>query len=1033
MSGTDEKDKNFGNFESPKLTVIKDVINDNGGNAPASDFQISVKKDNVDVNGSPAAGSETGTVYTLTPGTYAVSEGSLPTGYTNITDDTNNVDCDANGGVVLQSGDNKTCTITNDDEQAYITVVKTVINDNGGNAQPNDFNLTLEGSAVSSGVAVPVNPGTYTAGETLLPGYTFTGFSDDCDENGDVTVALGQSKTCTLTNNDKSAKITLVKEVINDNGGTAGENDFGLAIGDTSVNSGGSKEVNSNTPVAINEAGLTGYEFVSITGHDKCPEVLGGVATLDEGEEITCTITNDDMPPSLTLVKVVVNDNGGLATESAWTLTAAGPTGFSGQGPLVSNGASFDAGDYNLSESGPAGYTASDWVCTGGSQVDGDTISVGLGQSATCTITNDDQTAHLKLVKSVTNDDGGNAVEADFTLSAAGPTPISGAGGVEGDVNAGTYTLSETSLPGYSASAWSCVGGTQEGSSVSLALGESATCTITNDDVAPKLTLIKNVITDNGGNALPDDFLLTIGGNPATSGTKYTLDANTPYAINETQITGYAFISVTGNAKCPAVLGGTVTLDEGDDITCAITNDDQPGTLIVHKVTVPSSDQTTQFPITLSATPLDKDANQNIVGGGSVSYSVNAGTYDVTESTPTGWDMTGNTCDDVVVTNGGEAHCTITNTQRGEIVLVKNTVGGDGSFDFVHQIAGLDSTLTTSAGSGSDTSDKLVPGDYAISETAPAGWDLTSATCDSGETIDNITVDPGETVTCTFTNTKLAKLTIVKDADPNDCKDFNFAGDLGEFILDDDAGATECVIDATDQPESRTFSDLAPNTSYTVTENVPDFWTLEAPVVCGGIESSQVTQTASGVTVNLKPGDDATCTFVNSKISPTRTQGFWKTHTEFTSDIFDQYFDEGLKIGTSPASQDPIITYGQLFGVWYSDVNFATEMNGKKKAKRTNEDKARILLAHQLVTAKLNCAAFGGCPVSVSNMIANADSAYSSNSVSQMNLWAGQLDLFNNSGDSIIISPPLPPQGKATPKDSQMLATPDGIKFWDSP
>ena len=60
----------------------------------------------------------------------------------------------------------------------------------------------------------------------------------------------------------------------------------------------------------------------------------------------------------------------------------------------------------------------------------------------------------------------------------------------------------------------------------------------------------------------------------ATSGTEYTLAANTPYALDETQLTGYTFVSITGDPKCPAVLGGTITLDEGDDITCTITNDD---------------------------------------------------------------------------------------------------------------------------------------------------------------------------------------------------------------------------------------------------------------------------------------------------------------------------------------------------------------------------------------------------------------------------------------------------------------------------
>jgi hypothetical protein len=58
----------------------------------------------------------------------------------------------------------------------------------------------------------------------------------------------------------------------------------------------------------------------------------------------------------------------------------------------VSSNPSFDAGTYNLSETGgPGGYTASTWNCVGsGTQNDGDTFTLALGQSATCTITNDD-------------------------------------------------------------------------------------------------------------------------------------------------------------------------------------------------------------------------------------------------------------------------------------------------------------------------------------------------------------------------------------------------------------------------------------------------------------------------------------------------------------------------------------------------------------------------------------------------------------------------------------------------------------------
>ena len=65
-----------------------------------------------------------------------------------------------------------------------------------------DFKLTLDGNATTSGALVPVNPGTHTADETELPGWTFKGFTGDCDDNGKVTIALGETKTCTLTNDD---------------------------------------------------------------------------------------------------------------------------------------------------------------------------------------------------------------------------------------------------------------------------------------------------------------------------------------------------------------------------------------------------------------------------------------------------------------------------------------------------------------------------------------------------------------------------------------------------------------------------------------------------------------------------------------------------------------------------------------------------------------------------------------------------------------------------------------------------------------
>jgi len=58
-------------------------------------------------------------------------------------------------------------------------------------------------------------------------------------------------------------------------------------------------------------------------------------------------------------------------------------------------------------------------------------------------------------------------------------------------VSAGSYALTEQTLAGYTASSWSCSGGTQTGASIALALGGSATCTINNNDNAPALSITK--------------------------------------------------------------------------------------------------------------------------------------------------------------------------------------------------------------------------------------------------------------------------------------------------------------------------------------------------------------------------------------------------------------------------------------------------------------------------------------------------------------------------------------------------------------
>ncbi len=170
---------------SATLLVIKNVINDNGGTATSSDFTINVNGSNP----APAsfAGSELGTNVTLAAGAYSVGETPVA-GYAS------SLSVDCSGTIAL--GENKTCTVTNDDIQAKLTVNKTV---SGGTALVGDFTLKVGATSVTSGQIVGFNVGAYIISEQGPTNYTGS-FTGDCDTQGNVTLAIGDDKICNLLN-----------------------------------------------------------------------------------------------------------------------------------------------------------------------------------------------------------------------------------------------------------------------------------------------------------------------------------------------------------------------------------------------------------------------------------------------------------------------------------------------------------------------------------------------------------------------------------------------------------------------------------------------------------------------------------------------------------------------------------------------------------------------------------------------------------------------------------------------------------------
>ncbi len=350
-------------------------------------------------------------------------------------------------------------------------------------------------------------------------------------------------------------------------------------------------------------------------------------------------------------------------------------------------------------------------------------------------------------------------------------------------------------------------------------------------------------------------------------------------------------------------------------------------------------------------------------------------------------------------------------------VLLPSTDGGlfDLQIDGSTKITDVSDRGTT--GAVIVTAGKHAAGEVAGTNTALSNYSPTIAgDCASDG---SVTLIAGDAKSCTITNTRYGSITIIKDAQPNDIESFSFSGGaLGPFSLIDDGSSLNTKV----------FNKLLPG-SFTIGETEPNVFWVPNGISCIDNDTSlsyaNTTYSTLSATINLTAGKNITCTFANKKLSPSRTLGFWQTHTSFTSFIFNEHpFYIGVNL--SPATNihkgtitnTPSAGLSQLFGAFYSSIPKTST-----GAKRNSVDQSRMTLLQQLVAAKLNCAAFG-CPSNIQLIISQADAAYSSGLGIQPFISA--LDSYNNSGDTLTI----PNVGSATPKTSQSYAN---ISFWNTP
>ncbi|MCO6180929.1 DUF11 domain-containing protein, partial [Ciceribacter sp. RN22] len=245
-------------------------------------------------------------------------------------------------------------------------------------------------------------------------------------------------------------------------------------------------------------------------------------------------LVNDPLPAGITTASWTCGNptNGAVCGEA------------SGSGAIVDQKADLPAGatlTYTATMTVPADFNG-ELVNTAQISSPSDVPDPDSGNN---TATDTDDITSITLVKTVTNDSsGGTSQVSDFTLAASGPTPVSGVSGSASVTNvpveAGTYTLSETGPAGYTAIYDCTINGQAPvvGNTLTLAVGDDAACTITNDDIPPTVTMAKSLLSESGslaGVAEPGETLtyqITLsntGGQASNFGVTDAFDANTTF------------------------------------------------------------------------------------------------------------------------------------------------------------------------------------------------------------------------------------------------------------------------------------------------------------------------------------------------------------------------------------------------------------------------------------------------------------------------------------------------------------------------
>ena len=851
------------------LTVIKHVVNDNGGTATASDFTVHVTQSGTDVAGSPAAGSETGTLYTLTTGTYVVSENTPLSGYTQTSivcngQNTNQVTVSANSP--------STCTITNNDISPQLTVIKHVINDNSGTSVASDFTLNVTGTNVApnasfpgseAGTTVTLNAGSYSVSETPDTGYTTT-YSAGCSG----TLALAGMATCTVTNNDvphpgihvvksgpatahEGDKVTYTFTITNTGDTTLSGTTVNDDIAGTGVYQSG--DTNNNGLLDKTETWVYTAQYTIPTPQVANVDNTVTACATDPAQTQVCDTdmhTLDVLHPGIHVVKSGPQYGyEGMTVGYTFVVTNTGDTTLSNVG-IDDNLAIGELCDANTLAPGASTNCTAHYLIPIPTILDViNTVTASgtdsLGRTVTATDQHDLDVIHpsIHVVKSgPATAHEGDTVTYTFTVTNTGDIPLSSVTVTDNVAGNAVYQSGDTNADGM------------------LDLDETWVFTKDYTIPTPQVANVVNTATVCGY-----DPIQAVANDPtATCDTDmHTLDVLHP--------------------GIHVVKTGPANAYQGDHVT--------------YTFTVTNTGDTPLSSLTVS----DNVAGDGVYQSGDTNAN---GLLDVNETwvytadfiipTPSG-DVTNTVTvcgDDSLDGQACDTDTHTTHIYHPMIVVDKEVVTTQAKDDGLFNLQIDDST----AGTGEDVGDggttgaiEVTPGRHSVGEVAGTNTSLSdydsTYSCDNEQTgtgtSASFSIEGDDVVTCTFTNVRHARLTVVKQAFPvNSSQSFTFSLSLVNPVVEEDnplsvqtntlnqlGGSTLSLVktfqldDNTDPTLSNNdTSSLSPGT-YEVSEASTDGWDLLS-MDCGDVT---VTKNGSAIRFELAAGQQLTCTFVNQK------------------------------------------------------------------------------------------------------------------------------------------------------------------------